>query len=218
MKDSTTVANRNLQSFLPSNGSPGPAYLNLYDGKLKVIFIDTQWFMYLGYKTPTPALDDTTNRFFERLDDLIADSKKNNQQVLVVGHHPVYTNGKHSKLRKSPGLIKRWKFQDMSGKIYSTMTHHLDSIFKKYPGIVTYASGHDHLLEYFRMNGNEFLVSGSGSKTTSFSRHSAFNPKYPFNEVTLYMEQGFFRVDYYNDGQVKKWIYLTSGQYAPLLY
>ncbi|MCY7409168.1 MAG: hypothetical protein LH473_02760, partial [Chitinophagales bacterium] len=130
---------------------------------------------------------------------------------------PVYTNGKHSTIRKTPGFIKRWKFQDMSGRIYKGMAHNLDSIFSKYPGMI-YASGHDHLLEYFRMNGNDFLVSGSGSKTTVFSKKSPFNPAQPYNDVTMYLEQGFFRVDYYADGNVKIRLFLANGQSGPLLH
>ena len=105
----------------------------------------------------------------------------------------------------------------MSGKIYSGLAHNLDSVFSKYPGMI-YASGHDHLLEYFRMNGNDYLVSGSGSKTTPFSRRFPFNPAHPYNDVTMYLEQGFFRVDYYDDGTVKIRLFLASGESAPLLY
>ena len=217
LKDSSTVANGKDQTFLPSDGQPGPAQVKLYDRKLKVIFLDTQWFMYLGYKTPTPALEDSTRRFFVRLDKMIANAKENNQKVLVVAHHPVYTDGKHSTIRKSPGFIKRWKFQDMSGAIYTGLAHNLDSVFSKYPGMI-YASGHDHLLEYFRMKGNDYLVSGSGSKTTPFSRKFPFNPAHPYNDVTMYLEQGFFRVDYYDDGSVKIRLFLASGESAPLLY
>jgi hypothetical protein len=217
LKDSSTVLNREEQTFLPSDGEPGPVQRTLYDGKLKVIFIDTQWFMYLGYKKPTPALEDTTKKFFVTLDRMLADAKKNKQRVLVVGHHPVYTDGKHSTIRKSPGFIKRWKFQDMSGKIYSYLANNLDSVFKKYPGMI-YASGHDHLLEYFRLNGNDYLVSGSGSKTTAFSKKFPFNPANPYPDVTMYLEQGFFRVDYYDDGTVKIRLFLASGESAPLLH
>ncbi len=215
-KDSTTVANRDIQTFLPSDGQPGPAQYRLYDGKLKVIFIDTQWFMYLGYKTPTPALEDSTRRFFARLDQLLADAKQNNQQVLVVGHHPIYTNGSHSKLRKSPGFIKRWKFQDLTGKIYSGLAHNMDSVFKKYPGLI-YAAGHDHILEYFRNNGNEYIVSGSGSKTTSFSKKHPFNPADPYHVVAQYIEQGFFTVDYFKDGSIRIALILASGQSVPMI-
>jgi hypothetical protein len=215
-KDSTTVANRDAQTFLPSEGQPGPAQYKLYDGKLKVIFIDTQWFMYLGYKTPSPALEDSTKRFFARLDQQLADSKQYNQQVVVVGHHPVYTNGSHSKLRKSPGLIKRWKFQDLSGKIYSALAQNLDSVFKKYPGLV-YAAGHDHLLEYFRNNGNHYIVSGAGSKTTAFSKKNPFNPADPFHVVAQYFEEGFFTLDYFKDGSVRIALILASGKSIPML-
>lgn len=215
--DSGTIANSKEQTFLPSGGAPGPVLRTLYDGKLKIIFLDTQWFMYLGYKKPTPALQDSTKKFFLRLDKMLADAKANNQHVIVVGHHPVYTNGKHSTVRKSPGLIKRWKFQDMSGEIYSYLANNLDSVFKKYPGLI-YGAGHDHLLEYFRYNGNDFLVSGSGSKTTAFSKKHSSNPAMPYDEVTSYLEQGFFRIDYYNDSTYKIRLYLASGQSAPLLY
>lgn len=217
MKDSTTVANRNTQTFLPSGGGPGPTLRTLYDGKLKVIFLDTQWFMYLGYKKPTAALEDSTQRFFIRLDKMLADAKQNNEKVLVVGHHPIFTNGTHSTARKSPGFIKRWKFQDLSGKIYNWMANKLDSTFIKYPGMI-YAAGHDHLLEYFRNNGNDYIVSGSGSKTTMFSKTNPFNPADPYKVVAQYLEEGFFRVDYFNDGSFKIRLFLANGQAVPLLY
>lgn len=217
MKDSTTIANRNTQSFLPSGGGPGPTLRSLYDGKLKVIFLDTQWFMYLGYKKPTLALQDSVELFYSRLDKMLADAADDSVKVIVTGHHPIFTNGSHSKVRKSPGFLKRWKFQDLSGGIYNQLANKLDSVFIKYPGLI-YAAGHDHLLEYFKNNGNHYVVSGAGSKTTMFSKKNVFNPEDPYKVVAQYLEQGFFRVDYFSDGTTKIRLLLATGQEVPLLF
>jgi hypothetical protein len=211
LRDSSSVQNRNEQTFLPINGSCGPEQVELNNGKLKIIFIDTQWFMYLYYRKAPDALKDSSKKFFERLDAMLADAKQKNEKVIVTAHHPIYTNASHSKPHRFAGFVKRLKYQDIASKPYSNLRVQLLEVLNKYPGII-YAAGHDHGLQYFRSNGNDYIVSGGGSKVTKCSGKHDFNPSHPFEEVAQQLDEGFFRIDYFDDGGMMMiWMFLKSN-------
>jgi acid phosphatase len=62
---------------------------------------------------------------------------------IVVGHHPVYSGGKH-------GGTKR-------------LVDWLTPLFKRY-GVQVYLAGHNHNLEHLVVDGTHYLVSGGGAE------------------------------------------------------
>jgi hypothetical protein len=153
-----------------------------------------------------------------------------NKQLLVIGHHPVYSYAIHGgrfKLKHHifpltlydknawiplPGIgsllpLYR-KFlgarEDMSHARYRRLRNKLKEIFCQYPNLI-YAAGHEHNLQYIQKNKNHFLVSGSGSKTKYLiqsGKHLQFG-------ITC---KGFFKLRFDTDGSVftSAWVIDTA--------
>jgi len=82
-------------TFLPDEGCPGPAVINLTDN-LVFIAIDTQWWLHKWGKVDVAnhaciATDDDS--FIRQLDEVLDANK--DKQVIVGAHHPIITNGNH---------------------------------------------------------------------------------------------------------------------------
>ena len=70
---------------------------------------------------------------------------------------------------------------------------------------MVYADGHEHNLQYFKVNDTHFIMSGSGCKTqhvrTGRDAGAMFSDK----------EKGFSRVNYYANGEVWTEYWIPSG-------
>ncbi|WP_299757734.1 metallophosphoesterase [uncultured Pontibacter sp.] len=206
-------------SYLPPNGCPGPTCLQLSEGLLLVV-INTQWFVQrgekpLGSKAGCPYND--IEEFFVRLNKLL--KRNSHQRILIASHHPLYSNAMHGgkftmKQHIFPltALHKRFliplpifgslypfyrkmfgAYEDMSHRKYKKMRKRLLRIFHRYDNLI-YVGGHDHNLQYFNVQGNHYIVSGSGSKTAFVKKGG---------RATFAMEAlGFFVLNYYTNGQV----------------
>ncbi|PRY11931.1 calcineurin-like phosphoesterase family protein [Pontibacter ummariensis] len=205
--------------YLPRNGCPGPESLQLAEGLLLVI-INTQWFVQrgekpLGKQQGCPYED--IEQFFVAFNNLLR--KNRHQHVLVAAHHPLYSNALHGgkftvKQHIFPLTAAHRRFylplpifgsvypfyrklfgayEDMSHRKYKKMRKRLLRIMHRYNNIV-YAAGHDHNLQHFEVQGNHYLVSGSGSKTAFVKKGG---------KATFTLEQlGFFVLNYYQNGEV----------------
>jgi len=180
--------------YLPRNGCPGPVEV-LLNEKLRMIFINTQWWVQRGFRPAGEAYGccvDTGEEFFEQLDLLLEQSTRT---TLIVAHHPVYSRAMHG------GKFK-WRhhlfpFQMIHSKLFIPVpvAGSLYPLYRKYYGHkedmahprykrlrkgllqvlgrhrhVIYVSGHEHNLQYIFKNDNHFLISGSGSKTAYVKR------------------------------------------------
>jgi hypothetical protein len=207
LRNNKTIANPDA-TFLPKKGSPGPAVADLDNGKVKLVFIDTNWLNLLAFKYNPQENIAFAKVFYQRLDSILASAAAQKQQVVVVGHHATYTTGKIlNRTIKHPYLFKRVKqsYKDFPG--YKAMSVQLNTIFEKYPGVY-YAAGHLHALQYHTHNGVHYLVSGSGSKTDPIKNT-------PENcngiDCEIWNEQGFFEIDFYPDHQ-EVIMYRDSGK------
>jgi acid phosphatase len=86
-----------------------------------------------------------------KLEDSAADWK------IVVGHHPVYSQGQHG--------ITDELLEDVEG------LDSLDPLMRRY-GVQFYLSGHDHSQQHMYHRGLNYIISGAGGKTA----------RYPSNE------------------------------------
>ncbi len=82
-------------TFVPDDGYPGPIAIELTD-RITLLALDTEW--WLSDERPfgdTGAyrLREPTDLLFE-LRDLFV--KHRNKDLLIIGHHPLFSNGKHS--------------------------------------------------------------------------------------------------------------------------
>ncbi len=207
LKMKSTVANKNESTFLPVNGLPGPASVML-NNDLMIIMIDTQWFLHRNKKGKIGSKKNTEKLFYSHLDSLLNVAKRNNQQVIIAAHHPIFTNGQHSRSRqpfrflinKTPFFILgfagmyRLYFQDISQPKYKKMRERMLTIFNKYDNII-YASGHDHNLQCIKGNENRYIVSGSGSKLSPLNKRKRFDSVFEDDKQT-----GFVKIIYKRDG------------------
>ncbi len=214
LKIKTTVENKDQETFLPKDGLPGPETVLLANG-LRLIIIDTQWFLHLYKKNSKGTKKETKELFYKRLDSILIAAKKNHEQVIVAAHHPIYTNGQHAKAKQpfrflvnyTPfqvfGLlgINRLYSQDIAQPRYKKMRKNMLTIFNKYDNIA-YVSGHDHNLQCFKEIGNRYVVSGSGSKRSHLLKRKKFNSIFQDDKKT-----GFIKLDYTVDGYNSTTIY-----------
>ncbi|HET6795876.1 MAG TPA: metallophosphoesterase [Gemmatimonadales bacterium] len=172
---------------LPSGGCPGPSRIDI--GRLRLLLIDTQWWLHPGPKPRDPTSACATDAESEIVDSLRAGLAGTAGRVVVVaGHHPLVSGSIHGghfgwmdhifPLRNLepwlwiplpilgslyPGLRQSGiSSQDMSSGIYQRMIAALRTAFTPVPPSL-FAAGHDHGLQVIagRVVPLE-LVSGAG--------------------------------------------------------
>jgi len=124
----------------------------LSDGtKIQFLFIDTNPFIlnYLKFdeketELSQSSVDDLNKQGWEAQLKWIESSLKNCDAdwKIVIGHHPVYSGGKHKGAKE--------------------LQQHLKPLLEKY-GVQMYICGHDHDIEYLKENNVNYFVSGAGS-------------------------------------------------------
>ncbi|WP_420580317.1 metallophosphoesterase [Reichenbachiella sp.] len=176
--------------FYPKNAEPGPEEIKLAEGLYLIVF-DMQWILHAWEK---PLESDPLNKT-EPTDVLVDISslleKHKNDHVILASHHPIYSYGPHggkfpfkahlfplTELNKNlyipipivgsiyPGYrATAGSIQDIPHPEYKTIRNSLEVLLQQYPNTI-YAAGHEHSLQHIRKDGVNYVVSGSGSKTT----------------------------------------------------
>lgn len=203
-------------NFLPSYGCPGPEAVELGLDVLLII-IDSEWWL---HKHEKPQGDDCKCRscddssFVANLNFLIEQNE--DKKIIIAGHHPVYTRGSHggkfpwhdhvfplrmaSKFMVLPlpilgslhpvarqlGVSR----QDITNKRNKEFREVLMAVAKKREGLI-FAAGHEHALQYFEVDDDHWLVSGSGCKT-SFVRRGG-------DATFLNSEKGYMKISIFPD-------------------
>ena len=175
--------------FIPSYGCPGPKTVDLNEN-LVLIAIDTQWWLHQYEKPPIEEGDctiRTKEEFIALLQDEIDDNR--DKQIIVVGHHPIYSNGNHGgKFQFKDHLFPLTQANkylylplpiigsfypfyrkniginsDLANPEYQKLIEELLLAFKDVDNLV-YAAGHEHSLQYFSKENQHYIVSGSAAK------------------------------------------------------
>ena len=185
------LPNPNL-SFTPENGCGGPVPIILNDD-LVMLIIDSQW--WINDVTKKPGINEgcsvsTREELIQSFREEVALHK--DKQIVVAMHHPLYSQGSHGghyslnhHLFPLTSLVK-WVYLPLPvlGSLYYYLRsgignrqdvkkyHSLrDSLIKDldYGGDLIFLAGHEHCLQYIKVDGNHYLTSGSGSKTTALA-------------------------------------------------
>lgn len=175
--------------FLPEGGKPGPRLLELPTTApaVRLIVLDTQWWLHKHQKPrkyPKIIIATLKNQLMTEL------------PVVVVGHHPIKSYGKHGQSRWP--LFNR---QDVNGKDYKSMINHLNNVFLV-PGagkvpLLIYAAGHDHSLQVLKGCTTDYLlVSGAGSN------EKLSNVKHGHDTLFAHEHTGFMVIDFLEKGKV----------------
>jgi hypothetical protein len=214
LSSNANIRNHDTGVFFPKNGLPGPVSLRIAEG-LTLVIIDTQWWLQKQPFVPVGQVENLTRKkthdlFFAELERSLAAASKRGDRIIVTGHHPLFTNGEHAK------ALRPWSFimnqqplkmigllglhhvlvQNLKHPTYKKLIKNLLRILNQHKNIV-YASGHEHSLQYFKINGNHHLVSGAGSKFKAL-RKQKIKSAY-FNDD----QTGFFKVMYDDTGGIR---------------
>ncbi len=212
--------------FRPSHGCPGPDVVKLANG-LVLVAIDTQWWLH-KYERGSGEADEcdvrNTDEFMVLFKDVL--KKYRGQNIVVVGHHPLYSNGEHggyfpAKDHLFPLLAANEKAyvplpvlgsvyplyrkfishnQDIAHPVYQQMKNELVLAMNEYDNI-TYVAGHEHNLQYTQRGSLHHIVSGSGSKTTHLKMNGDLNfgaEKKGFSKLT-YLKNGALWLEFYTE-------------------
>lgn len=206
--------------FLPDNGCPGPVEIQLTN-QVTLVVLDTQWWLH-PWDKPVAESDceaKDASEVLVQLEDILHRNK--HKRILVAGHHPMYSYGKHgghspakqhifplTALHKSlyiplPVIGSLYlgyrktvgNRQSIIHPRYLVQRNALVKILNKYPGII-YANGHEHSLQYIKKDSIHYITSGTGS-TTAYVKN-----KKKSNLLFGASKKGFSRLDYLENGEV----------------
>jgi len=206
-------------SFLPDVGCPGPVVVEVTDDLVMVI-IDTQWWLHEFEKPSGPedsCIAATDAQFIAAVKNVIEEN--NDKEILIVGHHPLVSNGEHGGYYSIKDhifpLTAKWhnlyiplpvlgsiyplyrkhisSIQDIGHPRYQLLVESLQEQFSKHDNLI-YAAGHEHNLQFIQEGKQNYIVSGSGSK----SRYLAKRKNADFS----YAQQGFSKVVYLESGEI----------------
>lgn len=206
-------------TFLPDGGCPGPVEIRLSE-RLTWMIIDTQWWLHeedksRGDQDDCDVYDEA--EFIQQVEDVL--KKNRNNQVIISGHHPLYSNGNHGgyfplddhifplkKLNKNlyiplpvvGSIYPLYRsligdIQDIPHYKYTGLVNELTDLFDGYDGII-YTSGHEHNLQYQKHGTAHYVISGSGSKRGYVRK----------NNDLIYGkgDKGFATLSYFKNGEV----------------
>ncbi|HEX2449777.1 MAG TPA: metallophosphoesterase, partial [Gemmatimonadales bacterium] len=82
--------------MLPEGGCPGPSVVDVGQ-RLRLIALDTQWWLHAGPKPVDPTSDCPADKESEVTDSLRADleATDTSRRVVMIAHHPLASGGEH---------------------------------------------------------------------------------------------------------------------------
>lgn len=196
--------------MLPGNGCPGPSVLDA--GRLRLIMLDTQWWLH-DY-----IVRDSASRCRNTMGDVTAELRRQVQVpaerrpvVVVAGHHPLMTGGEHGGYCSISGPFRRLGVlsQDVMSNPNRRMRDSLENAMLAQPPLI-FAAGHDHNLQVLRgtESAKYLLVSGAGSESKV-----ACAVRLRESHFTSQHRTGFMRVDILREKGVllRVYRYASSG-------
>ena len=189
-------------SFLPDLGCPGPEEVEIGDNTV-LIFIDTQWWLTRELKNVDwqnqECQYENTGDLLLQLNDAI--NYHEGKHIVVVGHHPIMSYGKHNGYlpgytHLTPPLFGSIHVlyknvvgyqEDFANPAYKSLITGLKAIFEGDQNIV-YLSAHESSLQYIKEKYIHQVISGTGSETKYVKKtEEAFTKSTPgFMKLVMY--------------------------------
>jgi len=199
--------------YFANPGMPGPELRELHP-KVSLILLDTQWWLqhdlFHNVAHDGKRIQETSADALQALEKLVAEAEQQKKFVILAGHHPIFTNGKHGQ-RKEPfrflftytplrifGLLglDRYFVQDIHHRRYNKLRREVRKILSRHPQSI-YISGHEHNMQYFSEQQTHYFVSGSGAKRSPILRY-----RYPAHFMDD-QQTGFFKLLFYASGKAE---------------
>lgn len=183
--------NAKKQVVYPEVSCGGPEAIELTDD-LVIIAIDSQWWIKDWNKVRginDGCISNSRESFMQYFEDAITDYK--NKNIIIALHHPPHTNGPHGgyysalshifplrSIHKDlwlplPGIgtmvntarSSVGNSTDVSHPRYTSLSEEIVTLAEKHSNVI-FVSAHEHSLQYFELNQQKFIVTGSGTKAT----------------------------------------------------
>ena len=178
----------------PRDGCPGPEEIKI-NNDITLIMMDSQWWLHEkdkpGIESDCPAK--TKPEVLAQLNDML--TKNAGKLVLFAFHHPLKSYGPHGgyftlKQHIFPftDINKNYYFplpvlgssypltravfgteQDLKHPLYQEMIKQIEPVVKAHPNVI-FMAGHEHTLQMIQDSGYNYIVSGSGSKSSRVSK------------------------------------------------
>lgn len=194
-------------AMMPGNGCPGPVVLD--QGRLRLVLLDTQWWLH-EFIVHDEESDCTRDKGVVTAELREAVQVEDEGRVVVVaGHHPLMTGGRHGGYCGVTGPFTRFagRSQDIISSDNRAMRDSIESAFRADPPLV-YAAGHDHNLQVLRGGdvAGVLLVSGAGAESKVECAVRLRESHYVSQN-----RPGFMRLDILEDGGVLLSVFRYHG-------
>jgi hypothetical protein len=188
------ILSNNYIKMYPRDGCPGPVEAKITDD-ITLVMMDSQWWI---HEKDKPGIESdcpykTSAEVLTQLEDILARNDK--KLVILATHHPLRSYGPHGgffTLKQHifpftdaiPNLyfplpilgsaypLTRAVFgtsEDLKHPLYQTMIHDIEGVVKGHPNVI-FTAGHEHTLQLIQDSGYNYIVSGSGCKTSRVSK------------------------------------------------
>lgn len=204
------LANGRDIRLLPGNGCPGPVSLDA--GRLRLIALDTQWWLHAfivrdSSTSCTNTMGGVTSALRREVQP-----PGTNRVVVVAAHHPLMTGGAHGGYCGITGPFRRFagRHQDVMSSTNRRMRDSIEAALRVRKPLI-FAAGHDHSLQVLHGGGSVdyILVSGAGSTSKGSCAVRLRESLY-----TSPHRSGYMRVDIMRDKGVLLRVYRYSDSGA----
>ncbi|RYG48087.1 MAG: metallophosphoesterase, partial [Chitinophagaceae bacterium] len=212
--------------FFPKGGCPGPVEVSISDDVV-LVMMDSQWWIHANNKpgVESDCENKTEDEVIGELEDIL--NRNYRKLVILTTHHPFKSNGPHggyftwkqhifpfTEMREklyiplpvigSAYPIARSVFgtpQDIKHPSYTNMINRISEAVRTHPHVIM-AAGHEHALQLLKDSSYNYIISGSGCKTSRLSpgRKAEFTAR-SLGFVTLdvlkskYVRANFYTMD-----------------------
>ena len=224
--------------WLPSDGCSGPVTEDLSESVVGM-FVDSEWFL-MNWQKERELNEGCDIKSREAFAFFVQDEMKKNRRknIVVAMHPPPYTNGPHGgKISARQHIFPMTDFSKnlyvplpILGSVFQLVratagsredishpqAHELRKIMEssaKKNGNFIFVGGHEHTLQYFDVDGQQFVVSGAGSKTNPVGKGRGMQFGYG-------KENGFSILKFYPEGEVflEIWTVNPDGEDGKIVF
>lgn len=220
ISDSTHVKNiRNHQPVYIWGGEGNQDLEGTFDltSQLSLIMFDSQYYFQKIRGIKRKEKNIKIDQLIRHLDSLITQKEKEGKKIIIASHHPLFTNGSHSRFRQPLRFlfnwtpfyflgkfgVDRWLSQDIDQPFYKSYRMKFLVMLEKHKGIY-FLAGHDHNLQYITETDDYHIVSGAGSKSNKLRKKIRFE-----NIFASDKKKGFVKLSF-NESQECKITFISE--------